>query len=270
MSKTDEMPMRAGCSTSSAFCVAWIQALARLADNIRLLSPLQLARRAHRAEVAHFGAPGGTMDHMTCSLGGLLRIGPDPWQYDPLPVVDGLGVWVLAYSGESKDTLSHLRRCKDARLDLLQKLDGDWNCDNDSLPSLSDDELALLHATRINLETESAAFRKWVSTAATENHNSSASLGRELGALMMKHHQALREGLQVSTPKLEALSEAAVRAGAWGFKVVGSGGGGCGVAWSSLQCSDEVADAMKAAGAPLVWVIRSPSLGAHIIDPTSL
>jgi len=261
----DEMPMQAGCSTSSAFCVAWIQALACLAG--RRLTPLQLARRAHQAEVQHFQAPGGTMDHITCALGGLLRIGPDPWEFVTLPhdTDERLGVWILAYSGEPKDTLGHLWRCKDARLALLEKLGGDWDADHENL-LLSKDECELLHATRVNRDTESEAFQTWTAPpdAALENSNVPSNLGNQLGILMMKHHEALRDGLHLSTPKLEALNKAAMNAGAWGFKLVGSGGGGCGVAWSSVKDANSVSRAMKANGAPLVWAIRSPSLGAHI------
>lgn len=257
-----ELPMQAGCSTSSAFCVAWIQALACLAGR-QLLSPLQLAQRAHQAEVAHFHAPGGTMDHITSAVGGFLRIGPDPWQFTKLPALQkqSRGVWVLAYSGEPKDTLGHLWRCKDARMAILQKLNNEW----DSSESLSNDEVELLDATRINRDTEALAFQKWRTAAVQNEKESDRSLGHELGRLMTEHHNALRDGLRLSTPKLEAINKAAVSAGAWGFKVVGSGGGGCGVAWSPEEVSSSVTDAMRTAGAALVWTIRSPSVGAHIL-----
>jgi galactokinase len=258
---TCDFVMNAGCSSSSAFCVAWVQVLARLAR--RTLSPIALAQRAHQAEVTHFGAPGGTMDHVTSAVGGILRIGPDPWQVERLPQTDVLGVWVLAYSGDKKDTLGHLKRCKTARLDLLRKLGGNWN----ATISLNTDELKLLNATRINRDTESKAAQLW-KTRGTSADDSASPLGPQLGRLMMKHHEALRDGLQLSTDRLEQLNVAAHKAGAWGFKVVGSGGGGCGVAWSSKP--EDVAESMKGAGAPMTWIITQPSDGARIVEEDNI
>jgi len=253
---TVDLPMQAGCSTSSAFCVAWIQMLAKLSGQPPL-KPLELAKRAHCAEVTHFGAPGGTMDHVTSAVGGLLRIGPGMWQVESLPLYPSsiIGVWVLAYSGEPKDTLRHLHRCKNARLELLDKLGGDW--DNEKTDKLTEDELELLKATRINRDMEVQAAEAW---EGSEDSN----LGERLGALMLRHHEVLRDGLHLSTAQLEKMNTAAMGAGAWGFKVVGSGGGGCAVAWTSKERAEAVAEAMKYAGAPSTWIIREPSKGAYI------
>ena len=48
-----------------------------------------------------------------------------------------------------------------------------------------------------------------------------------IGNLLMNHHAVLRDLLKVSTPKIEAMLEAALNAGALGGKINGSGGGGC-------------------------------------------
>ena len=60
-------------------------------------------------------------------LGGIVRIGPDPWQIQTLSNIQE-GVWVLADSGQPKDTMKHLRRCKHDRLELYSKLGNSWNC----------------------------------------------------------------------------------------------------------------------------------------------
>lgn len=260
---TTTLPLQAGVSSSSAFCVAWIQVLARLMTNTTAatttpstLTPLQVAKLAHRAEVTHFGSPGGTMDHMTSALGGILRIGPGMWEYQYLQAPRQLGVWVLAYSGEPKDTLKHLNRCKGLRLKLLEKLGGSW--DNTNVDGLTEDERTLLKATITNRDTEQRAANEW-----------STSPASTLASYMGQHHTALRDGLHLSTPRLEAMNEAAVKAGAWAFKVVGSGGGGCGVAWCVNGVADAVALAMKEAGATETWIISDGSHGASIRDAES-
>jgi galactokinase len=254
---TTDIPIKAGCSSSSAFCVAWSNVLAQLAE--KHLSPIELAARAYRAEVLHFGAPGGTMDHITSAVGGKLRIGPGMWDTQTLPDlgVEDLGVWVLADSGEPKDTLGHLWRCKNERSALLDKLGGDWD---KRAPEhfLTSSEWDLLKCTRINKMTEEKAFEEWMK-------GGGLGTGARLGALMAAHHEALRDGLNLSTPRLEAMNTSAMSTGAWGFKVVGSGGGGCGVAWTSEANAESVAAAMESAGgAQKTWIIRQPSKSAYI------
>lgn len=256
---TTDIPLQAGCSSSSAFCVAWSLVVARLCGKEQELleDPILLAKRAHRAEVTHFLLPGGTMDHVTSAVGGLLRIGPDPWGVERLPFMESSNdcCWILAYSGEPKDTFGHLHRCKNARLALLEKLGGKWDVDVYSI-DLTEDEKILLSATLVNRDMEIQA--------AQELQDCKAS-SQSLGSKMQRHHEALRDGLCLSTPKLESLSMAASAAGAYGFKVVGSGGGGCGVAWTSLGKASQVAQAMQNAGAPQTWIIKQPSEGASLV-----
>lgn len=253
---TTDIPLQSGCSSSSAFCVAWIQALARLAGK-STLTKLELAQMAHCAEVTHYGNPGGTMDHVTSALGGILRIGPEMWHVEPLSPAKMDGVWVLADSGEPKDTMKHLRRCKYDRLNLHAKLGNDW--DSTDTTTLTPDEVVLLKATRTNRNTEQQAAVQWRTAAVN---------GQELGALMLQHHEALRDGLRLSTNRLEDMRQGAMESGAWGFKVVGSGGGGCAVAWCPTQQAEKVAKAMETAGAVQTWQITKPFHGAMIQETT--
>jgi galactokinase len=287
-SSSGDLPLQAGCSSSTAFLVAWVLMLAELAGKATelLQDPIRLAKLAWRAEVEHFGHPGGTMDHVSIALGtrtgkdhvdscGALRIGPGQWQVERLPTLQPSsfdakephddGVWILADSGEPKDTLKHLKRCKRDRLQLLQdKLNNNWDCPQSSVANLSIDEARLWNATLVNRDTESEATSLWKESVS--NHDDQ-SVGHKLANLMKKHHEALRDGLGLSTPRLEAMNEAALRHGAWGFKLVGSGGGGCGVAWAPTQKAEIVSKAMKEAGAKATWVFdsRQPVPGALII-----
>jgi galactokinase len=265
---TTTIPMQAGCSSSTAFCVAWTHAIAELAGKRTAMTPLDLAKLAHRAEVTHFGAPGGTMDHVTIAVGGLLRIGADStlggenddgdrWSFESLS--DGtadLGVWVVANSGQPKDTFRHLHRCKAERLQLLRdRLHGSWDTAPPS--DMSELETRLWDVTLTNRRTEADAARLLKKIRGEYS-------GSQLGELMSRHHEALRDGLGLSTERLEAMRMAATTSGAWGYKLVGSGGGGCAVAWTSASAADQVAESMRQAGATETWILDTPGGGARI------
>jgi len=69
-----------------------------------------------------------------------------------------------------------------------------------------------------------------------------------LGSLMLDNHGLLQQ-LTVSSPELDTLVKAAMEAGALGAKLSGGGRGGNMIVLVTEQSSDEVADAIRRAGA---------------------
>ncbi|MHA2307256.1 MAG: mevalonate kinase family protein, partial [Candidatus Hodarchaeales archaeon] len=63
------IPIQVGLSSSSALCVIWIAFLAELFDVS--LSPAEITKFAHKAEVVEFNEPGGMQDHMAIAYGYL-------------------------------------------------------------------------------------------------------------------------------------------------------------------------------------------------------
>lgn len=110
-----------------------------------------------------------------------------------------------------KDTFGHLKRCKDDRLSLLEEIGGSWD-ENVPAATLSTDQLQLLKATLTNRDTEAEATKLW--RESWEGTSTGEAIGRKLGTLMLRHHHALRDGLKLSTERLEAIGEAAMNAGA--------------------------------------------------------
>ena len=242
-----DLPVQAGLSSSSALVVAWIQALARVAGVA--LAPRELAAMANRVEVLHFGEPGGHMDHVASAVGGTLRIHPDGSTTSMNALEDG--AWVVVDSGQPKDTRGHLTRCKTQRQQLVSAQGGEW-CAPEALPTwtgLSKTEQRLWQAT-------------WQSKALEERASGQWSSSRQLAGWMNDHHAALRDGLSLSTPRLEAIGRAALDAGAWGWKLVGSGGGGCGLVWCERGKTSAVHRAVREVGAKASWTV-GPSKGAH-------
>ena len=68
-----------------------------------------------------------------------------------------------------------------------------------------------------------------------------------IGALLNEHHAVLRDVLKISTPKIEAMLDASLDAGALGGKINGSGGGGCMFAYAPKN-AEIVAEAIEKVG----------------------
>jgi len=68
------------------------------------------------------------------------------------------------------------------------------------------------------------------------------------------HHAQLRDGLDLSTPKIERMMDAALAAGALGGKINGSGGGGCIFAFAPGR-EEDVAEAIRREGG-VPYIVR--------------
>ncbi len=242
-----EIPINAGTSSSSALVIAWIAFLGRMSDQARELSPEEIARFAHEAEVTEFGEPGGMMDHLAAAHGGVLAI-------DFVPEVRverleaSLGAFVLGNSGEPKETTEILARVKGGVLAIAEQLRatdpgfslqtvgrheaGRWK------DELSADQFALLEGTIRNRDMTRDA-REIFSRQPLDH--------RRIGRLLCEHQKVLRDALKISTPKIDRMIDAAVGAGAFGAKINGSGGGGCMFAYAPDQ-PERVAEAIRGAG----------------------
>ena len=211
-----DVPVQAGCSSSSALLVAWIASMQRLSGHIT--TNIELAGQAFQAEVRYFDAPGGNMDHIACAVGGGLRVDPSENE-GYVKLGESSFDLVLGDSNMPKDTIGILERCKFDRLSILHKNGGNW--DEINLDSLNEVDASLVKGTLRNRDIERIA------SANLLEENTSTE---ELGALMCEHHSILRDVLKISTPKIDKMCDAAIHAGAVGAKIFGSGGGGCMIA----------------------------------------
>ncbi|WP_078913862.1 mevalonate kinase [Streptomyces sp. NRRL S-37] len=90
----------------------------------------------------------------------------------------------------------------------------------------------------------------------TEEARHALADGREeeLGSRLTDYHDLLR-GAGLSTPGIDALVGAALTAGALGAKITGGGLGGCVIALTRPERSEEVVRRLHAAGAVRSWVV---------------
>ncbi len=78
---------------------------------------------------------------------------------------------------------------------------------------------------------------------------------KEIGRLMNLHQEILRAVLGISTPKIDRMIDASIKAGAFGAKINGSGGGGCMFAYAPDD-PGRVKAAIEAAGGE-AFIIRT-------------
>ena len=212
------------------------------------------------------------MDHLASALGGIVHasFGATPFVQAIEAPLEGL---VLIESGEPKATADVLARTRAAvegalapLLELQPQLElaaisyeDVWNVLLEAAardPAGAARREQLVFATMMNRDLLLAGLR-----ALTEPP---VDLAR-VGELLDQHHGWLRDGLGVSTPRIEALRTAALEAGALGAKLNGSGGGG---ALFALAPGRETAviDAVARLGAKAEVVRRSAGASVRRVD----
>jgi len=242
-----EIPINAGTSSSSALIIAWMNFLARMSDQCENLLPEQIAQYGYEAEVLEFGEPGGMMDHYSTAVGGIIFLDSYP-DIQLTKIHAKLGAFVLGNSGEPKDTKLILARVKNQIQRVvkeLQKLHPEFSLRTVSesaidgyAKELTEEQVELLHGTIKNRDITKQALKTL--TATTLDH-------KLMGSLMNEHQAVLRDILKISTPKINRMIDAALKAGAFGAKINGSGGGGCMFAYAP-ENSQKVKQAIEKEG----------------------
>ena len=241
---TSDIPVQAGCGSSSAVLVSWIHFLSKLADEPADWNREKIGEIAYRAEVLEFGEPGGMMDQYSTALGKLVYLESE-LEVSITQLNSNLGAFVLGDSEEPKDTIGILSRCRDLRLSLFNKLTN--KNPNSTIHTLEKSaDLSDLNKEESELFHGSLENRDLLQDALTELEKDAIDHAK-LGSLLTEHHTVLRDVLDVSTPKIESMMDAAMGAGALGGKINGSGGGGCMFAYAP-ENPENVADAIESAG----------------------
>jgi len=241
---TSKIPIRAGTSSSSAISVSWIHFLAQIADVRPNWDQKKIAELAYKTEVEEFNEPGGMMDQYTTAMGNLIYI-----QFEPGITIESLnpilGTFVLGDSCEPKDTMGILSRCRDSRLEIIQKLK--MKNPTFTIHTLGEGaDISDLNASEIELYKSTLENRDLLKRVLPELEKEESN-HELIGQLLTDHHQVLRDVLQVSTPKIEVMMDAALNAGALGGKINGSGGGGCMFAYAPNN-PEQVAEAIEKVG----------------------
>ena len=218
-----DSPVGAGLAGSSALNVALCGALSRYAGTGYTAESLMSLAANLEAQV--IGVPTGVQDYRPAMFGGIaaVEMGPAGVTRSPLGIdPDALGARiVLTYTGQSRDSgINNWQVTK-------RHIDGDRG-----VIDLFDEIADVAMAMREALETSA-----W------------NEVGRQLA-----REWALRKQLArgVTNPTIDALVDHGLKAGAWGAKICGAGGGGCLLFLADPSNVPAVRRTLVAAGATVI------------------
>lgn len=215
---TSTIPLAAGLGSSAAVSVAVIRAVSEFLG-VRL-SDEKVSHIAYKVEELHHGTPSGVDNAVIAYAQPVFYVRGHPIQYinisDPFTLI-------IANTGISSLTA-------DAVADV-RKL---WQKNPAHTEKIFDSIASLVNLARHALEQGPAS---------------------SLGPLLTQNHEYLRE-IKVSCPELDHLVKTALQAGALGAKLSGGGRGGNMIAIVEPQSADDVAQALRHAGATSTIITR--------------
>jgi len=258
------IPVNAGVSSSSAIVVAWCSFLLNTFGCNREITSEFIAQVAYEAEVLEHNSPGGKMDQYTIGIGNIIFIETgDHFNYQLIgKELDGL---VLGESGLTKDTLGLLRSVKTNALKAIEIVKEQHSSFNIETATLKDyKEYSFLLSKELKPFFYAAIQNHLITKKALVGLKKEPVNLKEIGKLINDHHAILRDELKITVPRIDAMIEAALDAGAYGAKIVGSGGGGCIVAISPKGKEIEISQAIKNAGGKDAYPVLVAE-GVHIL-----
>ncbi|MEN2402775.1 galactokinase family protein [Flavobacterium sp. MC2016-06] len=262
---TGDIPINSGTSSSSALLMAWIRFLITAFGIDHEVTPEFISKLGYESEVLEHGEPGGMMDHFSIGAGNIVYINTkDPFSYKIIGTeLKGL---ITGVSGVPKETIGVIGELKgnalmaidivkqnfpkfDLNASEIQDLDRYRNCLPDRLIPFFEAAIKNYHYTK---------------EAQKEFEKSVLDL-KKIGFWMNEHHAVLRDLLKITVPRIDNMINAALRAGAYGAKIVGSGGGGSIVVIADPKNEDLVIKAILDAGAEEAYAV-SVDPGVRILE----
>lgn len=258
-----DIPINAGVSSSSAVVVAFVHFLLKAFGCHQPISSELIAKLAYEAEVIEHNSPGGKMDQYTIAIGNILYINTAS-EGSFKTIGSSLPGLILAESGIPKETLgllSELRTKATKAIELVSKKIPNFNLKVTTLERLGPYSENLPNELKPYFY---AAIRNHLITkAALKEFEKSPMNLQKIGSLMSEHHLILKNELKITVPRIDAMITAALDAGAYGAKIVGSGGGGSIVALAPSDKLPQIIKAIRKSGAKAVYKV-SVTRGTHI------
>jgi len=246
VSVTGNIPIAGGLSSSSALSVASIILATHIGG--AELRPVDIVRLAYEAEVERFGESGGMMDHYASSFGGVVHVSMGSDQKVTRLPAELRGLVIGDSQQKKQDTVGDLKQ-------IRKTVEAGYKEIRGKLPEFDPRTTEVqrvygLQRSRPNkgvMMAEASLRNRDLTAKAFELLKMKHPDEQKLGELMNEHHALLRYNFARSTPKIDMMIDASLKAGALGCKVNGSGGGGTMLAYAPGS-EDEVAEAIQSAG----------------------
>lgn len=257
--------INAGTSSSSALIVSWIYFLVTAFGCDRPATREFLSKIAYEAEVEFHGSPGGKMDQYSIGLGNIIyletgnRVAYEIFEKD-LP---GL---IVAESGIPKETTGVLGELKEKALLAINKV-------REKVPGFDVKKITVGEYKNyanyvpddLRVYLEAAVLNHDITQRALIEFRKPELDHRRIGRLMSEHHLVLKQYLRITLPLIDRMVDAAMEAGAFGAKIVGSGRGGSIVVLGPDGQQERIIRALRQAGAKDAYAV-SIDPGARIIE----
>ena len=259
-----KIPINAGVSSSSALVIAWVHFLLKAFGCSSKINSELIAKIAYKAEVLEHNSPGGKMDQFSIALGDIIFIDTsDEFSIQKIgTLMNGL---IIGESGIPKETiglLGDLRGKAQKAVHCIQKqfqgfkLEQVLEDEIDKYTSLVPENLLPIFIAAVK--------NHLITQAALKEFNKKPLDYNKIGRLMNEHHTLLKNNLKITVPKIDAMIDAAIKAGAYGAKIVGSGGGGSIVALSPPSKENDIKNAIINAGAKCAYLVKVTN-GSQIV-----
>lgn len=264
ISVTGNIPINSGTSSSSALLLAWINFLVKAFGVNEEVTPEFISKMGYLSEVVEHGEPGGMMDHYSIGVGNVVYINTkNPFSFTVIG--KELGGLITGVSGVPKETIGLIGELKGNALlaiEIIKSHFDDFDLDTTEVEDLQK-YCNFLPDRLVPYFKAAIKNHYYTKMALIEFQKPSLDL-KKIGELMNGHHAVLRDLLKITVPRIDAMINAALKAGAYGAKIVGSGGGGSIVAMAEPGKESQVVEAMLEAGAVAAYAVNVDP-GARII-----
>ena len=219
ITSTADVPAGTGLGSSSAFAVGALNLI--YAFQGKAVPPARLAREASEIEIQDLGAPIGKQDQYASAYGGLNFIrffSDDTVDVSPLVISPGCRValqssLLMFYTGEQRSASGVLFEQREAILAESEKFE--------AMQRMVD----LAHRAKVLLEADDVP-----------------GFGMLLGEAWLIKRSLTSS---VSNPGIDDMYDRAMRAGAWGGKLLGAGGGGFLLVASPTEAQPAIREALR-------------------------
>ena len=240
--------INAGISSSSALTVALISFFIKVFYQ-KTCSEEFIAELAYKSEVVDQGGSGGRMDQYSISIGNTIFLETKS-ALSFKKINNPIKNFIIANSGVKKQTDLILKNLKNKTINAVNTI----KLKNPSF-NLNKVSMKGIYEYENQLSITSFNYIK----AAVENHSITQAAYLELkkknpnfnniGELMNEHHNILKNDLSITVPLIDEMIYSALKNGAYGAKIIGSGGGGSILILSNEKDQNKLIDAMYSIGA---------------------